>query len=228
MNSSSYEYLGIAIICFIVAFVLGTSIVTLIDDKINNVSVNLPEIIVPRPNVTVVIDKDNYDEMRCGAIEKFEPLPKDNETDSSAEVKEAKKIKRFVNGTTQKERLDYILNMSNNDIIRNDKPVILYNDVEDGLKKYAVAGCKDRRKKFKMYPNQVACNVPNYLTAENYYNSVFEYPYIPGPSEELYFPSNYNEMDEYGSPNISFRIVNRNAKIINKNPPHPSNYWFKK
>lgn len=213
MNNSLCEYIGIAIICLVVAFIIGTSLVSVIDSKINNVSVNLPEFNIPKPNITVLVNKED------GTYESFSNTNKKDDD---------KRIKDFAGGVVPHERLKNILVMDSGDVIKNQKAIDLYGDVERGLKEYAVAGCKDRRKKFKMYPNQVSCNFPNNLTAENYYTNVFQYPYIPGPSEELYFPSNYDETDHYADPNKSFRIVNRNAKIINKKPPYPSNYWFKR
>jgi hypothetical protein len=115
-----------------------------------------------------------------------------------------------------------------------------HHDEAEGYKYYAVAGCPDRRKKLNLYPDLVSCAQPNYLTAENYYEKNFNYPYIPGQSEERWMGADYERgvgplygkhgdyMSELGNPYVSRRIIVRNAskKLPNK-PPFPYNYWFR-
>ena len=101
-----------------------------------------------------------------------------------------------------------------------------YENIE-GYKQYAVAGCPDRKKKMKLYPNIVACNQPNYLTAENYYNANFNYPYIPGQSEERWLPADYEYTSFLSPVDKSVRIITRNKSKLSTKQPFPANYWFK-
>lgn len=203
MVATFSDYIIIGIVSLAIAFIMGMSIVSIIDKKLTDITIN-----VPKPDVTVKISdcNKNTKEFKSSEnkneIEEFQSLTSDQQA-----PKTDRKIK--VNPVW----LDKILDTEQ------------YDDVE-GYKQYAVMGCPDRRKKMKLYPNIVSCNQPNYLTAENYYNANFEYPYIPGQSEETWLPADYEYTSYLAKPDVSVRIIARNKNKLSKKPPFPENYWF--
>lgn len=210
MVATFSDYIIIGIVSLAIAFIMGMSIVSIIDKKLTDITIN-----VPKPDVTVKISdcnknikeyknqktKESEEQEETGEIEEFQPT-KDSAPKTNRKIK--------VNPVW----LDKILDTEQ------------YDDVE-GYKQYAIMGCPDRTKKMKLYPNIVACSQPNYLTAENYYNSNFEYPYIPGQSEEQWVPANYDYTSYLAKPDVSIRIIARNKNKLSKKPPFPENYWFK-
>lgn len=204
------DYIIIAIACVGIAFIIGMCIVSVVDKKMSDIVIN-----VPKPEVTVNIkDGCKKDDK---SVEEFTPtdnkttVPNIAPTSTSTSTQKKKPVK--------KKKGSIFLNMYEGD----DE---LYPDVE-GTRQYAVMGCQDRNKKMKLYPNQIACNVPNYLTAENYYVKNFEYPVVPGQSEERHLGADYDEVNYLADPNKSIRIISRNTNNLSNQPPFPANYWFK-
>ena len=199
----------VGIISLIVAFIIGMCISSMVDKKLNNVSVNIPDIVVDHKGCECKENKyyTAYTEKPVDNVELLEPFRPTPEV-KTPEVKTKKKPKR----------------MNRYDKIESVIPLDYTDDVE-GSKQYAVAGCPDRRKKMKLYPDLVSCAQPNYMTAENYYNRNFEYPYIPGQSEETWLGADYDYTTYLANANKSYRIVTRNKKKTAK-APFPSNYWF--
>ncbi len=207
------DYIIIAIACIGIAFVIGMCIVSVVDKKMSDIVIN-----VPKPEVTVNIKED------CSSkktVEEFTPTSKKKDDEGSIELKQNK----LVNPATKKAPISMKKNGMRflNAYEQDDE---LYPDVE-GTRQYAVMGCRDRTKKFKLYPNMVACAMPNYLTAENYYTKNFEYPVLPGQSEERNLGADYDEVTSFGKPDVSYRLIVRNRNKLSNKPPFPANYWFK-
>ena len=206
MTTSYSDYIIIGIVSLAIAFIMGMCIVSIIDRKLNDITIN-----VPKPEVTVNMSGCKNDEIKeeFATVVNIKPT---TDSKNTVENKNEPKLNRKIR--VNPDSLDKILNSEQ------------YDDVE-GYKQYAVMGCPDRHKKFKLYPNIVSCNQPNYLTAENYYNQNFEYPYIPGQSEERWVPADYNFSSYLAPPDISYRIISKNKNRLSKKPPFPANYWFK-
>jgi hypothetical protein len=222
-----YIYLGI--ISIILAGVVVMSISNMIDDKINNIVINVPEINIPEIKIDhrgcdCRIAKPNkyytaYTEEPSNHIEYIDPSKEYFETINSSQVKSAAPKydakMRLLRGKKKETKYDKITNNADLD----------YTDDVEGSKQYAVMGCSDRRKKLKLYPDLVACAQPNYMTAENYYNQNFEYPYIPGQNEEYWLGADYKYTSFLANADKSYRIISRSRKKTSKSP-FPANYWF--
>jgi hypothetical protein len=198
------NYIIVAIVSLVIACIMGMCIVSIIDRKLSDITIN-----IPKPEVTVSVPKCRANNSDVDNSDTDNDIKEefDSVTDETKINSTPKRI--HVNP----DWLDKILDTEQ------------YDDVE-GYKQYAVSGCADRRKKLKLYPNIVACSQPNYLTAENYYNENFEYPYIPGQNEQRWTPADTRYTNYLANPEKSIRIITKNKSEISKKPPFPSNFWF--
>jgi hypothetical protein len=77
MNTTKSEYVYMCLLALGIVFIIGMSVVTLIDRKISNISINVPKIIVPKSNVTIKLSKQCIDkpyEIEQNIIEEFTPM----------------------------------------------------------------------------------------------------------------------------------------------------------
>ena len=61
MNINTFDILLLFVLAIVVSMIIGYNIVYIIDKKISNVNINIPPVYVPKPNVIVKINKDNFD-----------------------------------------------------------------------------------------------------------------------------------------------------------------------
>jgi len=225
------NYVIVGFVSLFIAIIVGICIVAIIDKKLSDITIN-----VPKPEVTVNMSKCESDK-----LENFETTKTDSHTPSSgtpdsrtpssgtpdSNQNQSEIIDKTESKKTDSKKSETVKKIKvNPDWLDKILDTEQYDDVE-GYKQYAVMGCPDRRKKMKLYPNIVACNQPNYLTAENYYNANFNYPYIPGQSEERWMPADYEYTTFLSPADKSIRIITRNKSKLSTKQPFPSNYWFK-
>lgn len=63
MDISTFDIILLFILAIVVSMIIGYNIIYIIDKKISSVNINIPPIHVPKPSVTVKINRtrDNYD-----------------------------------------------------------------------------------------------------------------------------------------------------------------------
>ena len=63
MDIGAFDIILLFILAIVVSMIIGYNIIYIIDKKISSVNINIPPIHVPKPSVTVRINrsKDNYD-----------------------------------------------------------------------------------------------------------------------------------------------------------------------
>lgn len=216
-SASDYVIIGIA--CIGIAFIIGMCIVSVVDKKMSDIVIN-----VPKAEVVV-----NIDDCKNKNVEEFTPtdsVQQPSPTQTSSVPKPSSTPKPVAKTTSTKSKLTKSVKKNGlkflNPYEGDDE---LYPDTA-GMREYAVMGCRDRTKKFKLFPNTVACNVPNYLTAENYYTKNFEYPVAPGQSEERLLGADYTDSNFLAKPDVSYRVISLSRNKLSTKPPYPANYWF--
>jgi len=118
------------------SYVFGMNIISLIDNKISNVAVNIPNIKVPKPHVTVNIHQEN-DKIYRVDVENKEISNNENKSDNTEHFKdtfdpEPDKIENNIDNSKYiPNKNDNIENMENKeDNISNDSKDTIDNDME--------------------------------------------------------------------------------------------------
>jgi hypothetical protein len=200
------EYIFIFILALGIAFIIGISIVGIVDRKISNIAINIPKINVPPTNVTVKLGEkcsceeplnvkyyntyDNNQTVKPSTIEAF-----DNTASTSAPIllESACKSKKKRKKTTNKDCL--------------------------------AIGSMVPKNKMGIIDVQLDCIKQNNLTAEKYYNKIFKYPHVPLPSEkDRWIPADFVNTNYYANAKVWYKV--NNGKHPNKSVPYPSNYVF--
>jgi len=202
------DYIFISFTTLAIAIIVVTALFIFIDNKISNVSINIPMC----EGIFNKEKKDNEEK------EMFDSLG--SNIDNNSQVDQS--VMKFINPEKVIRKMNPRLTVKGSNDFDQD---VMFDNVEGIFPPYAISGCRDRHKKWKLYPNVVECNLPNYLTAENYYATNFEYPYVPGQDEQYYLPANFGKTAYLAPANISYRVIARTTKKNNK-PPFAANLWF--
>lgn len=200
------------IVLFGFLFIFERRTSNLINKKLSDIQINIPEVKPPSP---VVIYK----------------TVDSNSTSNSKQIPAASSTNPTLPESQKK---------SKKPILKSRTPYIYEKEVEENIPDRLVSsypgyvgtiiGC-EKEKPYKIFPDQIACNQPNYKTAENYYRYYFKYPIIPNPDLDYFSPagyftnSSYGKIDDHPSQNHNFKIIPTEYKTSGKTP-FPSNYQF--
>lgn len=214
-----------------IAVIIGLNIVNVIDKKINNVSVNVPE-----PKLILNISKDDQDKINICACDKQEVKNQDQEQENN--------IEKFTNVSDAQDTNNYtkikeeILSDPNNNKFTDENILTAADFGHDSSyapNRYVSCanssiGGRYKGGKKRIYPYRVNCNNLNKLTAENYYKTFYNKFVIPIEDYNIK-GSNYQKYDAYPSPQQvnNLKILSKNAKgvaIKTKNIPEGYNYAF--
>ncbi|HXT84470.1 MAG TPA: hypothetical protein VN704_09120 [Verrucomicrobiae bacterium] len=221
------EYIYIGLIVLFIFLIFGYSIDKLIDQKLSDIHINLPKINIPEPNIIIKMKKKKKN---------VKPI---NSTDNNCAIPNVVNENTVENFDPNIKENPFTAARSNRN--RNQGiPYISETEIEENPSEFSkkklpylgtIIGCQ-KQGKYKLQPDQIACNQPNYRTAEHYYDYYFKYPVIPQMDQDKWLPASivtrpsYGNTDDYMSPDRNYRVVPQHYATTIAKPPLPSNYEF--
>lgn len=211
LEVSKLDIFFIILFIFAVSFTIGFSVINLIDKKISNVSINVPQC----PPVKIIVDDNMKDKIIIDDREHFT-------------VSDAQDVNNYP--TLKEEALKYdpnnapeikVVSLPESNIYEAPKQERNYTCNSDfGFRapsQYVACSNASIADRFKygsepIIPNQIACGSPNKLTAENYWKT-FDPRMIP--MDPMHVKGyNYAEFGEYPTPYEAgkMRILSTNTK----------------
>lgn len=238
------DIIALILSVIITSIVLGLNIVSAIDKKINNISVNIPQIKLPDQNIVFHVNKDMEDNITiCPSINKHENNASSNEKETfivadAQNFQEYDDIKKRNDGELDDHEIDnpeimnivdynaddYVIQTSYNDekkeMGRNKDYYITPADFGfEGPQRFTSCANSSIAEKWKfsdksLMPNQIACGSPNKIQASDYWKIHYKPHVLP---LEDYKVRGYNYMDYSNKVqpyNIDFKILSQASKGI--------------
>ncbi len=232
MNNNITEYVCIVLLVIVISGVLGMNIVNLIDRKISDISINLPKINVPKPEIIVNMSdicnprrsdlpavRELLEHFSSKIIPTREDLPKDDDISKKLLDKYLKKPTKKTKPKKKKRKINY------DESPDLDPSHVVERDSDEYIG--SVLGCRPVMGR-PVHPDQVSCSMPNFKTSENYYRYYYKYPMVPRMptiDEQRWLGANYVNYIDTMVPDRDYRVIQTGLK--KKVPPvEGSNYIF--
>jgi hypothetical protein len=216
-----------------IAVIIGLNIVNVIDKKINNVSVNVPE-----PKLILNISKDDEDKISICACDKQKVVNKEENVVGEEQIEKFTNVSDAQDTNNYKQIKEEILSDPNNNKFTDDDILTdadFGHDSNYAPNRYVACanssiGGRYKGGKKRIYPYRINCNNPNKLTAENYYKTFYNKFVIPIEDYNIK-GFNYLNYTSYPTPRQvnNLKILSKNAKGVPNNKkyiPEGYNYAF--